>query len=573
MANRAGVSCTSLAARASGIVGSAAAIVSGGVVLVTLGGSIPEYQASPLERSLPAWLITLAVLGSLAMAFAAWVSSTERPAAAVGLAAATVGLVVPTWAGWATLSSEGQAYALAIAPIAVAGVAHVGLRWSRAARHVSALFTIYALAGAAVFVHAVAYNPLTDPGCALTCADIQPLAGGLLSGRAAYGLTAALVGGASVVAGVALIREGVRRGSSVVAWVALVAVATLALPRITHAIEWADSSSRAAALLPAVLAGLLIGFAPIVATAATRRMRSEVRDLVEHLSVAGLAGGARGGAALGVQFAVPDDGRWVDPFGVPVWPVGEPAGAVVVSDAAGPALRLEVTRGADPADVLASLTPATMLALQNARLAAVSRARLADVRASQRRIVDASDAERQRIERDLHDGAQQRLVSASFQLSLARTRLVEGGEALSRAEERVREALARLRQLGHGIFPATLASEGLAAALEDLVRTSDVPARLAVPELELDRDVAAALYAVVATALARARQPAGASSADVAVTRTGDNVEVRVLLIDSPLLDHDDLVDVADRIGAVGGQLAVEPFDGGVQITAVVPCA
>ena len=152
-----------------------------------------------------------------------------------------------------------------------------------------------------------------------------------------------------------------------------------------------------------------------------------------------------------------------------------------------------------------------MLALQNARLAAVGRARLAEVRASQRRIVDASDAERQRIERDLHDGAQQRLVGASFQLSLARSRLAAGGETLSRTEASVGEALERLRLLGHGIFPATLATEGLAAALEDLARAADLPTTLDVRELgpELERDVALAAYAVVATVLrTRAGPPA-----------------------------------------------------------------
>ena len=254
-------------------------------------------------------------------------------------------------------------------------------------------------------------------------------------------------------------------------------------------------------------------------------------------------------------------------------PGAEPARAVVVSDAGGPALRLEVPAGEDAGELIATLTPATMLALQNARLAATSRARLADVRASQRRIVDAADMERQRIERDLHDGAQQRLVGAAFQLSLARNRFVDDGEALSGVEASLREALVRLRQLGHGIFPATLTTEGLAAALEDLARVSDVPTTLDVPELDLDRDVAVAAYAVVATALASARRDAGATSAHVAATVRDGIIELRVRLIGSTGLEQADLVDVTDRVGAVGGRLAVEPIDGGVAITAVLPCA
>jgi signal transduction histidine kinase len=271
---------------------------------------------------------------------------------------------------------------------------------------------------------------------------------------------------------------------------------------------------------------------------------------------------------------VPDDGRWVDASGEEVGPGTETTRAVVVSDAGGPALRLEVPVGEEPGELVATLTPAAMLALDNARLAAVSRARLAEVRASQRRIVDASDAERQRIERDLHDGAQQRLVGASFQLSLARTHLVAGSENLARAEVAVGEAVARLRHLGHGIFPATLATEGLGAALEDVTRASDVPTTLDVRELRpgLERDTALAAYAVCATVLAHANQSPGAVSAEVkAATREG-TMELRVALMGSAGLGQHDLVDLADRVGAVGGHLDVEPIDGGVAIIAVMPC-
>ena len=439
---------------------------------------------------------------------------------------------MPTWAGIIVLPPAAQAGALAAAPLAVAGVSHVGLRWSREVGPTGPLRVIYALAIAAVVVHAAGYDPLTDPGCNLTCADVQPPLAALLSSRGAYALATALVGAAGILAMVELVREAARGRSGGVAWASLLAVIVLITSWVAHAVSWTDSRTTEAVVLPAVIAGLLAGFAPMVATAAIRRRRLAVRDLVEHLSDTGLAAGAAGGPILRVQYAVPDDGRWVDASGEEVEPGAEPARAVVVSDAGGPALRLEVPAGEDPGELLATLTPATMLALQNARLAAVGRARLAEVRASQRRIVDASDAERQRIERDLHDGAQQRLVGASFQLSLARTRLAGGGETLSRAEASVGEALDRLRQLGHGIFPATLATEGLAAALEDLVRASDLPTTLDVPELGLTRARRCpGCLRVVATVLAHARPAPGSVSAEVrAATRDG-SLELRVRLI------------------------------------------
>ena len=546
------------------------------VVLLTVAGSLPDSQVSSLGRDLPVWLIALGMLAGLAMVTASWVVNSERPSASVGLAVATVGLLVPIWAGWTSLPEVAQALVLAVAPIAVAGVSQVGLRWSHIGTSSVPLRAVYALAVAAVVVHAVGYDPLTDPGCARTCADVQPWAAAFLSSRMAYAVATALTVGAGVVAVIALVGDGgARDRSGVVARAAVIGVIALAVPWIAHTADWADQPSVAATVVPSVIAGFSIAIASLVAAAATRRMRLEVRGLVERLSGMSLAGSDGVGQILGVEFAVPESGRWVDSSGVEVGPPDVAARAVVVSDPAGPALRFVVPRGADPDAVLATLAPAMLLALQNARLAAISRARLGEVRASQRRIVDASDAERQRIERDLHDGAQQRLVSASFQISLARNRLVDGGEALSRVESHLREALAGLRRLGHGIFPATLATEGLAAALEDLARVSDVPATLDVGDLgaDVERNVALAAYAVVATVLAHAARAPGSASAEVrAATRDG-TMELRVQLMGGGELAQDDLVDVADRVGAVGGRLVVEAIDGGVAITAVMPCA
>jgi signal transduction histidine kinase len=454
----------------------------------------------------------------------------------------------------------------------VAGVAHVGVRWSQAVGRASSVRVIYAIAIAAVVVLAGGYDPLADPGCNLTCATVQPPAAALISSRDAYALATTLVAAAGILAMVELVRAA-RGGFGGVAWASSLGVVVLVTSWIAHAFWWTNPVTTEAVLLPAVVAGLLAGLPPIVATASIRRRRLAVRELVEHLSDTDPAAGGSGGRHLRVQYAVPHDGRWVDASGSDVAADAEPARAVVVSDAGGPALRLEVPAGEDAGELIATLTPATMLALQNARLAATSRARLADVRASQRRIVDAADLERQRIERDLHDGAQQRLVGAAFQLSLARNRLVDGGDVLSGVEANLREALVRLRQLGHGIFPATLITEGLAAALEDLVQVSNVTTTLDVPELDLDRDVAVAAYAVVATVLASARRDVGSTSVHVAAIGCDGIIELRVRLIGSTGLEHADLVDVSDRVGAVGGHLAVEPIDGGVAITAVLPCA
>ena len=561
--------------RATGVGGFTAAAALTVAFTITVLGATSDPPMSLIWRNLPAWLSALGLLAGLALIGAAWIVSIERSALAVAVTATSAGLLVPTWAGIIVLPPAAQAGALAAAPLAVAGISHIGLRWSRNVAPWDRVRVIYALAVAAVVVHAAGYDPLTDPGCNLTCANVQPPLATLLSSRAAYALATALVGAAGILATVEVVREAARGRSGGVAWASLLAVIVLTTSWVAHAVSWTDSRTTEAVVLPAVVAGLLAGLAPVVATAALRRRRLAVRELVDHLSDTGLASGTARGLNLRVHYAVPDDGRWVGADGEEVASGAEPARAVVISDAGGPALRLEVPAGEDPGELLATLTPATMLALQNARLAAVGRARLSEVRASQRRIVDASDAERQRIERDLHDGAQQRLVGASFQLSLARSRLADGGETVSRAEASVHDALERLRLLGHGIFPATLATDGLAAALEDMARASDVPVTLDVPELgpDLERDVALAAYAVVAAALAHAGKVPGSASAEVTAATRDRTLELRVQLMGSVELGQDDLVDVADRVGAVGGRLAVEPIDGGVAVTAVMPCA
>jgi signal transduction histidine kinase len=187
--------------------------------------------------------------------------------------------------------------------------------------------------------------------------------------------------------------------------------------------------------------------------------------------------------------------------------------------------------------------------------------------------VAASDAERRRIERDLHDGAQQRLVGAILHISIARNRRPDADAVLLDAESTVHEALGRLRLLGHGIFPAVLATEGLGAALEDLARASEIPTTVEVPHLEIPEDSAMAAYAAVAAALAHAPGQPLPDSADVVATEFEDRLTVRVETTGGTMPTDVDLADIADRVGAIGGDLAVHPTELGFVLTAVVPCA
>jgi signal transduction histidine kinase len=547
--------------------GPAVASLSVAILVVTLAISAPSYQTSPFEQELPAWLAGLGLAAGAALATASWVERDARPAVAVGLGVTEIALLVPGWAGWPWLPATAQAWALAVAPLAVAGAMQVGIRWSRERRSSRRLRVVWGLTISAVVVHVIGYDPLADPGCARTCAEVQPLAAALISTPTSLAIVTSLVAAAGVTAASVLAPAVMDRRSGGIALASLIAVGLLAAP-------WIAPTDQ---ILPGSLAALILGAAPLVANLRMRRVRGEMQRLVGQLSEGGAMGNPAVDSAWGIEFAVPDDERWVDAAGHVVEPDAESRRSLVVSDAAGPVLRLHLATGEDPGDVLAALTPARMLALRNLRSAAVSRARLAEVRASQRRIVAASDSERERIERDLHDGAQQRLVSAALHLSLARNRMPAAtGEpadtGLAEADAAVREALEGLRLLGHGIFPTTLASEGLGAALEDLARASDVPVNVEVPELDLKRDVALAAYALVSAVLALARRAPRARSANLVATANDGSLELCVRLVGGARLDQTDLVDVADRVGAVGGHLSLESIDGGVVITAVMPC-
>jgi signal transduction histidine kinase len=201
-------------------------------------------------------------------------------------------------------------------------------------------------------------------------------------------------------------------------------------------------------------------------------------------------------------------------------------------------------------------------------LEAIARAQVFDVAASRRRVVAAADAERRRIERDLHDGAQQRLVSASFHLSLARGRSSALEPKIAAAERSVQQALVNLRELSHGVFPRVIVTEGLSAALEDLVRDSDALATLEISgDCSTSEEAAYAAYATVLMALETARS--STTPSHVTMTRQGERVVTRIVL---PCARPRDLTEIDDRVGAVGGRLSVEPFGDGTVMTVDLPC-
>jgi PAS domain S-box-containing protein len=205
----------------------------------------------------------------------------------------------------------------------------------------------------------------------------------------------------------------------------------------------------------------------------------------------------------------------------------------------------------------------------------------AELRRSRARIVEAGDVERRRLERNLHDGAQQRLVSVSLALRLAQARLgSDRGEAerlLTATAEELGQVLEELRELARGIHPAVLTDRGLGPALEALVARAPLPVELALADANLPAPVEAAAYYVVSEALANVAKYAQASGVAVRVERANGRAVVEVA--DDGVGGADPgrgsgLRGLADRVEALDGRLSVESAPGsGTRIRAEIPCA
>jgi len=226
---------------------------------------------------------------------------------------------------------------------------------------------------------------------------------------------------------------------------------------------------------------------------------------------------------------------------------------------------------------------AARLALHNARLQADVRAQLGKVQESRRRIVTAGDEQRRRIERDLHDGAQQRLVALALELRLAQRELgtdldPEIERILRAAVDELQVAVEELRELARGVHPAVLTEEGLAVALESLAGRTPLPVRIeSAPEGRLPPEIEAAAYFVACEAIANAVKHSGATGIRVKANRRNGRFVIEV---------EDDgvggakenggsgLRGLVDRVEAHGGTLRVESEPGhGTRVIGELPCA
>jgi len=288
--------------------------------------------------------------------------------------------------------------------------------------------------------------------------------------------------------------------------------------------------------------------------------------------------------SLTLAFWLPEFESWADldgrPLELPEQGSGR-AATLIERDGAHMAALLHDLALEDEPELLAAVGAAAGIALENGRLHAEQKAHLEELRGSRARVMEAGQKERQRLERNLHDGAQQRLIALSLELSLLEKKLSEHPEAGKRLDEAQREiaiSLEELRDVARGMHPAVLTGHGLAVALEQVVARASVPVRLTIAEdARYPEQVEVAAYYVVTESLANIAKHAQATTASVEVARARDGLVVEI--VDNGVGGADSesgsgLRGLADRVEALGGRLRVwTPYGGGTRVKAEIPCA
>ena len=243
------------------------------------------------------------------------------------------------------------------------------------------------------------------------------------------------------------------------------------------------------------------------------------------------------------------------------------------------ALVYDATLG-EESELVEAVSAAAGIALENGRLEAELRARLQELHGSRTRVVEAQQNERRRLERDLHDGAQQRLVALALELGL----LAEQANAdpatqtrLKRARGEIAESLSELRDLARGLHPAVVSGHGLAVALESLVAAAPLEVELKADELpRLPEQFEVAAYYVVSESLTNAAKHAQASRVSVEVRVADDTLIVEI--VDDGIGGADSergtgLRGLADRVEALNGRLRIWSAPGsGTRVRAEIPC-
>ncbi len=554
----------------------------------TEGGPITTY---PERWGLAAVLFVAAGLG---LVVAGLVTSFTRRAGRIGDLVLLAGFLwfAPAWVGWDLGPPLVRSLGMVAAAFTFPVVLHLVLAFpsGRVRLPVARMlvWTVYVGASLAALGLALIRDPFFDPGCWANCLDNVFLVHSLP--RLAHWIhvvdrwfAAAAAGALGATCVWRIVRDSgpARRALVPVAGPGIVFAAAI----VAHAVAVQRVPVEDPAD-PVFLAIFLAGSTAVILLA-TGLAWSALRSRIQRRSVARIAASlgaaptpgslqsalaqAVGDPDLRMAYWLPDSDRYVDANGRPVpEPVPRPGRAATALVRDGRRIAVVSHTAALP-QLEREIGAAVRLGLENERLQAEVLARLEELRASRARIVETGDAERRRLERDLHDGAQQRLLALSYDIRLASAAArTEGDSAsaalLTEAMEEAQAALSELRELAHGIYPAILTEAGLGSALATLADEAPLPVDMRdAVEQRFPALVETTAYVVVAEALDDAAVR-GARYAEVSVVRLDERLVVTVE--DDGRQRASSMEHVVDRVGAAGGTLALES---GV-MRAEIPC-
>jgi signal transduction histidine kinase len=585
------------------IIGAAASlfVAAGGVVALMAPAIVRQPLATTGQTGSEATaMILLAGAALLAVGVTGWFGRPDGILGVLGFAAGAAWLA-PELAGSASVTREARSLGLLLAPLFVPLVAHLPLRTLRVDRPGSLTGLLLAAAYGLVLVGAVGraltYDPFFEVACSPVCTrgdnvlaiHVEPRLASTF-GTIALVASTALAIGLMAWAFVRLIRQS--RSDRRREWQVLVPTVALGVGLgwvgLARIVVSGDSPANTWMLLPAVITAASVTAlgAGVTWFLMTQLRQADALHRMAELMALESAGGLRatlartlGDPELRVVYPLETRGGYVDERGNVVDEPRRGHGRRVTAIERDGSVVAVVEHGAslDPELLDREIGAAARLAVDNERLDAVVRARLRELQASRTRIVEAGDAARGRLERDLHDGAQQRLLAVSFELRLAGAAATGAGagervhEAFEHAVAETDRALSELRDLAHGIYPVVLTEDGLGSALASLAEESRLP--LVVQGSADERcpgTTEVAAYVAVTESLRRA-ETADAPRVTVSLGRRGGWLTLDVT---AARLGDAGWLRVEDRVGAAGGGTRIEQgSDGLTTLHVELPCA
>ena len=564
-----------------------------GLAVFVLPQPTEEPPSSYAGQSLAA--ATLFVTAGLGLTVVGLVTSRTRKTPHLGGLAMLAGFLwfAPVWVGWHGGPVLVRSLGMVASAFAVPVILHVvhAFPHGRGGRPAaSALITaLYVEAALSAFVLALVRDPFYDPSCWNNCTDnvfllhsmpglahatqvtdhwFVALAATAFAGMCAWRIATASGRGLRTVIRVA--------GPGIVL---ALAIAAHAVTLLIRPMEEVSNRAFLSIFLISCTAAILLSVGLISLEIRTRAQRRAVAHIGSSLgemsgrgSLASALSEAVGDPDLEVAYCLPGSNRFVDANGKPVPEPAASPGRTVTSVVRGGQRIAVLSHTAALSELERQIGAAVRLGLENERLQAEVLARLEELRASRARIVETGDAERRRIERDLHDGVQQRLLALSYDIRLAHTQAEADGDAptallLATAEDEALNALGELRDLAHGIYPAILGEAGLGPALATLADAASIPVEI-IADVESTRYAEPIETAVYLTAAEAVEDAASRNAGYAAISVVEADGRLCITVEDDGRSRTSSMVQVADRVGAVGGTLSVQP----TSLRAEFPC-